>query len=170
MNKIKLPQISLGPIRPEDRDRVLDIVTSAAVAKSYMLPDFSCREDAAPLFLRLSDLSREESRFVRGIFLEGKLVGFLNDVEEESGTIELGYAIHPDFWGMGCATAGLKLAIEALFQKGFREVLCGAFEENPASLRVMEKSGMAPLEKTDEIEYRGIMRRCLYRSIRRESL
>ena len=29
----------------------------------------------------------------------------------------------------------------------------------------MEKAGMAPLEKIDEIEYRGKTHRCLYRSI-----
>ena len=80
----------------------------------------------------------------------------------ENGAIELGYAIHSDFWGMGCATGGLKLAISDLFRKGFREVICGAFEGNSASLRVMEKAGMAPLEKVDEIEYRGKTHRCIY--------
>lgn len=159
------PRITLGPIREEDREQLLDILTSSAVARTYMLPDYASREDAIPLFTRLSGLSREENRFVRGIFLGNTCVGFLNDVEIENGAIELGYAIHPDFWGMGCATGGLKLAIADLFRKGFREVTCGAFEGNGASLRVMEKAGMAPLEKVDEIEYRGKTHRCLYRSI-----
>jgi RimJ/RimL family protein N-acetyltransferase len=99
---------------------------------------------------------------------DGILVGFLNDVEIADGAIELGYVVHPDHWNKGCATAALTLAIEELFRRGFREVVCGAFEENPASLRVMEKTGMAPLEKIDEIDYRGKVRRCLYRSIQAE--
>lgn len=160
-----LPGITLGTIEEKDREQLLDIVTDKEVAKTYMLPDFARREDASPLFSRLSALSGDDSRFVRGIFLGNRLVGFLNDVETENGSMELGYAIHPGFWGRGCATAALKLAIEDLFGKGLREVYCGAFEGNDASLRVMEKAGMAPIEKMDEIEYRGHTYRCFYRSI-----
>ena len=36
------------------------------------------------------------------------------------------------------------------------------FEENPASGRVMEKSGMKKIEYTDTIEYRGKVHKCLY--------
>lgn len=157
--------IFLGPIGEAHRESVLDILTSAAVAETYMLPMYASREEAAPLFGRLADLSREENRFVRGIFLGNKLVGFLNDVEIEHGSIELGYAIHPDFWGRGYATGALRLAIGDLFKKGYREVVCGAFAENTASLRCMEKAGMVPLAKTDEIEYRGKLHRCVYRHI-----
>ena len=160
-----LPGLTLGPIPPEAREQALDILTDAGVAKSYMLPVFSRREDAVGLFERLAELSRDERRFVRGIFLGGKLVGFLNDVEIENSKIELGYAIHSAHWGRGCATAALKLAIEELFEKGFQEVVCGAFEDNTASLRVMEKAGMVPLDETDVIEYRGRLHRCLYRGI-----
>lgn len=163
----EIPGITLGPIEEKDREEILDILTSPAVALTYMVPQFSAREDAIPLFFRLAELSRDENRFVRGIFLGSKCVGFLNDVEIENSTIELGYAVHPSFWGMGCATAGLKLAIDALFEKGFRQVVCGAFEENTASLRCMEKVGMTLLEKTDEIEYRGKIHRCIYRHIAR---
>ena len=34
-------------------------------------------------------------------------------------------------------------------------------------IRVMEKSGMKREEKTDEIEYRGAVHRCVYYSIRK---
>ena len=53
-----------------------------------------------------------------------------------------------------------------LFQKGCREILCGAFEENAASLRVMEKAGMQKLDKTEEIDYRGRLHRCVYYSMK----
>ena len=51
-----------------------------------------------------------------------------------------------------------------LFAKGFREVVCGAFEENTASLRVMEKAGMEKLDITESIEYRGKVHNCVYYS------
>ena len=130
-----------------------------------MLPDFGKKEDATPLFRRLMALSQDETHFVRGIWAEGQLVGFLNDVEIENGTIELGYVIHPAHHGKGYATEALRLAIRALFHRGFREVTAGAFAENPASLRVMEKAGMVRLSKTDKIEYRGKVHQCIYYSI-----
>ena len=39
-------------------------------------------------------------------------------------------------------------------------VKAGAFEENLASMRVMEKSGMHRIQQEDTIEYRGKVHRC----------
>ena len=149
-----------------DEAALLDLVTNDRIKLTYMLPDFPCREDAIPLARKLMLLSRDDTRFVRGMEQDGILVGFLNDVETDAGAIELGYVVHPDHWGQGCATAALKLAIADLFRSGYREVLCGAFEENAASLRVMEKAGMQRIDKYDFIDYRGQSHRCLYCSIK----
>ena len=154
----------LGIFQEEHCPVMLEILIHPQVNKTYMLPDFPAKEDAAPLFRRLLELSRNPERFVRGIFAGEELVGFLNDVEVQDGAIELGYVIHPDHWGKGCATAALKLAMEELFRLGYREVVTGAFEENPASLRVMEKAGMQRMEKTDLIDYRGRQHLCIYYS------
>ena len=148
-----------------DEAVLLDLLTNDRIKQTYMLPDFPRREEALPLARKLTRLSCEESRYVRGMDLNGTLVGFLNDVLIRDGSIELGYVVHPDHWGKGCATAALKLAIADLFRKGFREVLCGAFEENPASLRVIEKAGMHRIEFTEPIDYRGRTHTCLYCSI-----
>ncbi|MBQ9148741.1 MAG: GNAT family N-acetyltransferase [Oscillospiraceae bacterium] len=153
-----------------DWPRAAEILTSAEVAKTYMLPDFETVEAAKPLFQRLKTLSEDDKRFVRGIYDESGLVGFLNDVEISNGTVELGYAVHPDFWGRGYATRALKMAVQDLFVRGFGEVKAGAFEENPASIRVMEKAGMKRQEMTDQIEYRGAVHNCVYYSIRRETV
>lgn len=150
-----------------DEAALVELLTNNAIKQTYMLPDFERPEDALPLARRLVSLSQDRHRFVRGMEEAGQLVGFLNDVEIENGHIELGYVVHPAHWGKGFATAALKLAICDLFQQRYQEVLCGAFEENPASLRVMEKAGMHRLEKTGEIEYRGKTHRCVYYSIER---
>ena len=157
--------MKLRPMTSSDDAALLQLLTNCQIKKTYMLPDFARQEDALPLAHRLEEKSRDESHFVRGMETGGKLVGFLNDVETENGSIELGYVVHPDHWGKGYATAALKLAIEELFRLGYRQVFCGAFEENPASLRVMEKAGMQQLDKSDEIEYRGKMHHCIYRGI-----
>ena len=156
--------VMLRPIYPEDRERILDILTSEKITKTYMLPDFRCREDAAPLFTRLMELCRDKSKYVRAIANEGALIGFLNHTDIRGGMIELGYVIHPDFHGKGYMTEALKLAIQELFEMGYQEVTAGAFSTNPASIRVMEKCGMRKLDKTDEIEYRGEKHTCVYYS------
>ena len=155
----------LRPLTEKDEAALLELLTNDTIKLTYMLPDFPRREDAIPLARRLIQLSHDNAHFVRGMEENGTLVGFLNNVEIADGVIELGYAVHPRHWGKGYATAALKLAIEELFRKGFREVLCGAFEENPASLRCMEKAGMRRIDKVDEIDYRGKVHRCLYCSI-----
>ena len=150
-----------------DETELAELLTNGQIKQTYMLPDFVHKEDALPLARHLMALSREENRFVRGMEEAGTLVGFLNDVEIREGSVELGYVVHPNHWGKGFATAALTLAIDQLFQKGCRQVLCGAFAENPASLRVMEKAGMQKIEKSDEIEYRGQTHRCVYYSIKK---
>ena len=54
--------VFLREILPEDRERMLDILTSEKVNKTYMLPDFEHREDALPMFLRLMEMSRNRSK------------------------------------------------------------------------------------------------------------
>lgn len=155
----------IRPLTLSDEAPILDLLTNDRIKQTYMLPDYDRREDALPLFRRLVALSEDPARFVRGMEENGQLVGFLNDVEIENGTIELGYVVHPRHWGQGCASTALKLAINHLFCRGYHQVTAGAFAENPASLRVMEKAGMTRLTKTDEIEYRGKIHVCVYYSI-----
>ena len=156
--------VFLRTIEPADQERMLDILTSELVNKTYMLPDFAQREDAVPLFLRLMEMSRDAGSYVRAIAAEDGLTGFLNRVEIQGKTIELGYVIHPDFHGRGYMTKALQLAMEELFVLGYEEVLTGAFSTNIASIRVMEKCGMAKLDKTEEIPYQCVTHTCLYYS------
>ena len=156
--------VFLRTIEPADQARMLDILTSELVNKTYMLPDFAQREDAVPLFLRLMEMSRDAGSYVRAIATEDGLAGFLNRVEIQGKTIELGYVVHPDFHGRGYMTKALQLAMEELFVLGYEEVLTGAFSTNIASIRVMEKCGMAKLDKTEEIPYQCVTHTCLYYS------
>ena len=98
-----------------------------------------------------------------------EVVGFVNDVEmvnrHAGGYIELGYVIHPDCWGRGYATEMLGAVIGVMSGEGFATVRTGAFSENPASMRVMEKCGMQRIELTEEIEYRGQNHHCIYYEI-----
>ena len=157
--------MKLRAFQESDWPRLAMLATSSEVNKTYMLPDFESPEKARPLFDRLMAMSKDETRYVRAMEENGEFVGFCNDVERNGDAVEIGYAMCPDIWGRGYCTAALKLAIADLFELGFSQVVAGAFVENPASLRVMEKAGMTPIDKVDEIEYRGSIHTCVYRVI-----
>ena len=159
---IRTERLTLRTITSEDKADMLEILTNAEIGKTYMLPVFASREDALPLFEKLKDLSAKNTRFVYGISLNNRIIGFLNDVEIDGARAELGYVIHPDYRNNGYATEALTAVIDALFQAGISVVEAGAFEENSASMRVMEKSGMHRILRTDSIEYRGKTHTCVY--------
>ena len=157
--------MKLRAFQESDWPRLAMLATSTEVNKTYMLPDFESVEKIRPLFDRLMAMSKDDKRYVRAMEENGEFVGFCNDVERNGDSVEIGYAMCPDIWGRGYCTAALKLAIADLFELGFNQVVAGAFVENPASLRVMEKAGMTPIDKVDDIEYRGSIHKCVYRVI-----
>lgn len=163
---ITTPRLLLKRITALDVMEGIRIYRDKKVNKTYMFPDLT-EEAAKKLHDRLSMLSAQNDRYVRGIYLENKMIGFINDPEIIDGTIELGWVVSPEFHNKGFATEAVTHAIEDLFSRGYTEITAGAFQENPASMRVMEKSGMMRIEKTEEIEYRGKTHHCVFYAIRR---
>ena len=162
---LRTPRLTLRPFAPTDADNAIAIFQSDKVKATYMLPDFPTRESAIKLFDRLMALSHGSEHLVLGIALGDTLIGFLNDTGTENGMIEVGYALHPDYWNQGYATEALTAVIAELFRLGYSTVRAGFFEENPASGRVMEKSDMHRIDFTDSIDYRGTFHRCIYYEI-----
>ena len=93
------------------------------------------------------------------------LIGFINDVEIDGDSIEIGYVIHPNHKNKGYASEVLAAAIKELFRIGYSCIRTGLFSDNNASRHVMEKCGMKLTSKTDEIEYRGKVHHCNYYEI-----
>ena len=158
---ITTPRLTLRAMTEKDENAMLDLLTDPIVGKTYMVPAFTDREAARPLFQKIKELSASE-RFVYGVYLGDSLIGFVNDVEIKDKTIELGYAYLPKYYNQGFATETLIACIDTLFELGFETVRTGAFEENKASMRVMEKAGMIRCGDTEIIEYRDKNHLCLY--------
>ena len=160
--KFKTKRLEIKEISPNDREAMLDLLTNEIAGKTYMLPIYQKREEAEPLFQRLVQLSRDENRYVAGVYWDGQFIGMMNDVEIKGKQIEMGYVYLPAYYNRGFATEALIGAITYLQEHGFDTVLTGAFSGNLASLRVMEKCGMVKQDYTDEIEYRGVTHTCIY--------
>lgn len=158
---IDTPRLTLHSISPSDENALMDLLTHPIVGKTFMVPEFTAREEARPLAQKIASLSADDTHFVYGVFLENHLIGIVNEVDKQDTHIELGYAYHPDYYNKGYATEALIACIETLFSQGYPAVRTGAFPENTASIRVMEKAGMTRLEETEDVEYRGKVHRCI---------
>ena len=166
-NSIVTARLTLDVIREEDFDSLISIFKDETVSKTYMVPDMKCGDEETRLFTSLLNLSLRNDRYVYGIFLDKRLIGIINDTEIDGNTIEIGYALHPDFFSKGYMTEALNGLITHLFENGFDEIVCGAFDHNTSSIRVMEKCGMSRIDKTEEIEYRHKVHHCIYYSIKK---
>ena len=160
--ELKTQRLILKAIAQTDLDDLAILLMDDVVKKTYMVPEFTNRDEARKLAKRIADLSQDPARYVAGIYLGDRLIGLLNETERSGDAIEVGYALLPPYHNQGYCTEALTGAIGCLFTQGFGRVICGAFEENLASLRVMEKSGMGKIERTDEVQYRGKTHRCIY--------
>ena len=164
---IKGERLVLDIIKNKDQLEMVSLFKNNEIKETYMIPDYDSDDKYLNLFNKFVQLSEDKNRFVRGIYLNNLLIGFLNDVEVINKSVELGYVINPLFKNNGYMTEALKLAINYLLNNGFDEVICGAFYFNNASMRVMQKAGMILLERTDYVTYKNKEIKCIYYSIKK---
>jgi ribosomal-protein-alanine N-acetyltransferase len=148
-------RLTLRNFKQSDKQAVTIIFFDEIVKKTYMIPDFHNEKEAEMLFNKLCGNSHSQHHFVYAICLDDTLIGFINDVYIKDGEIELGYVINSHYHRKGYMTEALSMAINELFRIGYKRIIAGYFVENIASKRVMEKCHMIPLEKEEEINYKG---------------
>ncbi len=161
-NVLKTKRLEIKPYHDDDQTTMIDLLTNQEIKKSFMIPDFKTEEEVVGMFKKIQALSYSDEHYDRGIYLNHQLIGFVNDVEISDGIIELGYVIHPAQKSKGYATEMLRAVIDELFRKGFRQIVAGAFEDNAASIQVMQKCGMEKITKEEDIRYRGVLHHCHY--------
>ena len=85
--------------------------------------------------MTLAGFDKESGRLV------GEFVLFLRSVEHRGG--EVGYVLHPDFWGRGLATEGARAMLEIGFDLlGMHRVIARIDARNTGSAAVLERLGM----------------------------
>ncbi len=165
---INTERLVIKPLTAEDEKAISKLFTDNIVKKTYILPDFKDPEHLSRYFMRILEISNSKEHYLYGVYLKDsmELVGMINDTEIDGNeSIELGYAYLPEHFGKGYATEALGGMINYLKGLGFRRVNAGAFEENPASMRVMEKCGMTRTGMTGSLQYRGVEHKVIYYSV-----
>lgn len=161
---IKTKRLVIAPFGDEDEKRMMELLRNEQIKKTFIIPDLS-EDEAKKLFhmLQISSYSKEE--YKRGIYKDGVFIGFINDIDIGHDEVELGYVIHPDVQRQGYASEALRAVIADLFQHAVNKIIAGAFEENIASRKVMEKCGMHKIEREETISYHDQMFSCVYYAI-----
>lgn len=71
----------------------------------------------------------------------------------ETGEVDLGYRLLPDYWGRGLATEAARASLDFGFQTlGLAQVVAMVLPGNAASVRVLTKLGM---ERAEDVTYFG---------------
>lgn len=162
--QIVTERLILKPLSMQDAEGLTELLTNPEITETFMVPEMESESQMEELVRNLIAFSQPEdtAHLEYGIYLQGKIIGFVNDCEIGNHEIEIGYLIHPSHKCHGYATEAVSAVLAELREMCFRKVTAGCFSENTASLRVMEKCGMHPIDKTDEIEYRGKKHKCRY--------
>ena len=103
---IKTERLIIKPFSAADVDGLVNLLLNPEITKTFMVPKFESVEQMKDLAEKLIDFSREEdtTHLEYGIYLNGKIIGFINDCGIKDEEIEIGYVIHPDHQGHGYAT------------------------------------------------------------------
>jgi ribosomal-protein-alanine N-acetyltransferase len=121
----------------------------------------------------IAGVLRGEEGVVFAISRSGTLVGCTGYRAFSNDHAELGYWIGKPYWGRGYATEAVRALIHYAFATdGFAYLTVGHFSDNPASARVIAKSGFRPHGKeVRDCAARGGKAHCLtYRLDRARAL
>lgn len=142
----RTPRLLLRPGFPEDAPALAAALADKAIARNLANVPWPYRMRDAEAFLASprdpvlpAMLSFERT--------EGapQLVGACSLGRRSSGAVEMGYWVARRFWGRGFATEACAALIDIARTLGLASLESAHFIDNPASGRVLEKLGFAPV-------------------------
>jgi ribosomal-protein-alanine N-acetyltransferase len=152
MIALETPRLLLRSFTEDDLDEMSALMANTDFMR-YSLGVFSREQTAAFLDkVRARDRDGLPSQFGVVLRAEERLIGycgFFSQIVDDVEELEIGYRIHPVFWGQGLATE----AARAVRAHGFdtlklARLISLIHPENLASRRVAEKNGMTPEKET----------------------
>ncbi len=141
---IRLQKATLRPLAPEDAESLAEYANNPRIAANLRdrFPHPYGLADAEAFIARVG---KADPHTGYGIEVDGRAVGIIgyelgDDIERLSA--ELGYWIGEPYWGRGIMSEVIPAVVEDAFERlGLCRVQALVYEYNPASARVLEKSG-----------------------------
>ena len=162
MVTLKDKNITLDKITLDDTNDYYLIASNKNITTSFMLDEVENLEEARSAIEEVINNYSDKEYYYFAIRLDKKLIGVMKTYE--SDYLELGYAINEEYWNKGYATIALNLGTNYFLKMDrIKKIILGAFSDNYASIRVMEKCGYSFLGiKKDEFYYKGKSRDICY--------
>ena len=140
-------RLLLRRFRAEDAPAIAEQLNDKEVCKSTHSLSYPFGiENIKGWIARQQEGFEKDSSYVFAVTdrMTGEMYGFICLIHEKRDKRgELGYAYGKRHWGKGIATEATKAVIDFAFSvKGMHKVYARHFASNPASGRVMQKSGM----------------------------
>ena len=151
--RIETDRLILRPWRQEDLD---DFYEYARVDGVGQMAGWHPHESIEKTQAILDGFIRDKKTFALELKDSGKVIGSLGleakdeglDIPEELQDREIGYVLSKDYWGRGLMPEAVKAVIDYCFSVlGFDYLLCGHYDWNRQSRRVIEKCGFRFLKK-----------------------
>ena len=148
ISQLETSRLRLRKLTPEDTDHYFRYLFGSESVSRYMLwnPHKDISESAASIQKVLHRY--EEGRCYRWAIAHKEtdsLMGIIDLLrfDEESESCSFAYMLGQPFWGCGYGTEALKAVFSFAFtEMEVKSIIADHMAENPASGRVMEKSGM----------------------------
>ena len=116
--------MTLGPYRKEDRERLKEMMQNPKITATFMVPDYCEEVQFYALADKLIEFSQinDTIHLEYGIYLDGYMIGFVNDSGYDDEAIELGYVIDPAFQGRGFATEYVRWALKRSWRTFLKKI------------------------------------------------
>ena len=144
---LETDRLVLRPLRRRDANDIFSYASDPEVARYVLWDPHQSVSETRSYIRYMRSLSRRglPSSWAVTLRDSGKVIGTIGFMwySEANGAAELGYSLSKSFWNLGYATEALRAVIRSVFAVLPVNRLEAQHDlRNPASGRVMEKSGM----------------------------
>jgi ribosomal-protein-alanine N-acetyltransferase len=144
--RIECEGFALRPWQASDADDLVFHANDAKVARSLgeRFPHPYTLDDAHAYIAHALHLSNEKAWAIEINQVASGAIGIQPGEGFERNSAELGYWLGRAYWGEGIATAAVRAIVpHALRELSLYRLQARIFEDNPASMRVLERCGFA---------------------------
>jgi RimJ/RimL family protein N-acetyltransferase len=150
---LETKRLVIRPRRPDEADRLLDILRRTEVVRWLSAPPMHDRREAVERIERNHAILAADPCFGAWAVVErstGVPAGMvlLRPLPDGDGRIEIGWHLHPDRWGHGLATEAARAVLARGFAEGLGEVWPVTHLDNHRSGRVCRAIGLRLLGVT----------------------
>lgn len=145
----RTPRLLLRPGWPEDSDALYHAINDEAIIRNLASAPWPYnRQDAEEFLSHPHDIKAPRWMIYRRTAGTPCFIGTCGLERKPDGSIELGYWIGRDHWGLGYATEAGRAVLETAKALGYREIVASHFIDNPASGNVLTKLGFRRTGRT----------------------